>query len=169
MAGLQQEFRKACGRFATGVTVITVRGEGESVHGMTANAFCSVSLEPLLVLVCVDLRARSHPLIRAQRQFGINVLAADQRDLSNYYARPDRDHESDHGTKVRFHFTQRGTPLLEGCLAQMDCRLVAEHEAGDHTIFVAEVEEISCREGVPLLFYAGQYRAIEEERRKVKA
>ena len=85
------EFRSALGSFATGVTVITVDSEGE-VHGMTANAFSSVSLDPPLVLVCVDHRARTHAHLHARKRFGVNVLAQDQRIISEYYARPAQDH-----------------------------------------------------------------------------
>ena len=86
------EFRKAMGSFATGVTIITVDLDGE-VHGMTANAFASVSLDPLLVLVCVDSSTRTHEHLHSRKRFGINVLSADQRAISEYYARPDRTHE----------------------------------------------------------------------------
>src|SRR5215467_10301192 len=86
------EFRVAMACFATGVTIITVDQQGE-VHGMTANAFASVSLEPLLVLVCVDQKARTHAHLHAKKRFGVNVLAETQRAISEYYARPLRSHE----------------------------------------------------------------------------
>src|SRR3989442_9979496 len=91
MSVTQAEFRRAMGCFATGVTVITVDYEGD-VHGMTANAFTSVSLDPLLVLVCVDHKARTHAHLHSKKRFGVNVLAADQRAISEYYARPTRVH-----------------------------------------------------------------------------
>src|SRR2546425_4516994 len=86
----QADFRKALGCFATGVTVITVDYEG-TVQGMTANAFSSVSLDPLLVLVCVDQKARTHAHLHARKRFGINVLSEQQRAISEHYAQPDRD------------------------------------------------------------------------------
>src|SRR3974390_3668922 len=86
------EFRKAMGGFATGVTIITVDLDGE-VHGMTANAFASVSLDPMLVLVCVDHSTRTHAHLHAKKRFGINVLSEDQRAISEYYARAERSHE----------------------------------------------------------------------------
>ena len=89
----QSEFRKAMASFATGVTVITVDHEGE-VHGMTANAFASVSLDPTLVLVCVDHKARTHTHLHARKRFGVNVLAENQRAVSEYYADPNPDHLS---------------------------------------------------------------------------
>jgi len=156
-------FRRALGRFATGVTVVTVARGKRHVHGMTANAFASVSLDPLLVLVCVDRRARTHPLIRAHKRFGINVLAENQRAVAEYYARRDQDHEAAHGLGVRYWQTKCGTPMLEGCMAHLDCRLVSSHRTGDHTIFIGEVEQVIVGKGRPLLFYAGKYRRLEAE------
>ena len=148
------------GSFATGVTVITVDYEGQ-VQGMTANAFTSVSLDPLLVLVCVDRKARTHAHLHAKKRFGVNVLAADQRIISEYYARPDRTHErAKEEAGARFDRTAQGTPVLHGALAYLECRLHGVQEAGDHTIFVAEVEEVVVREGEPLLFFRGDYREI---------
>jgi len=158
----QAEFRKAMGSFATGVTVITVGYEGE-VHGMTANAFCSVSLDPLLVLVCVDHKARTHAHLHARKRFGVNVLAADQQSISEYYARtvrgPDQAEEQAGG---RFDRTAHGTPVLHGALAYLECRLHSVLDAGDHTIFIAEVEDVVVREGEPLLYFRSQYRSIGE-------
>jgi flavin reductase (DIM6/NTAB) family NADH-FMN oxidoreductase RutF len=156
----QAEFREAMGSFATGVTVITVDYAGE-VHGMTANAFTSVSLEPLLVLVCVDHRARTHGHLHAKKRFGVNVLAGNQRAISEYYARaaPTRQHaERDAG--ARFDRTIHGTPVLHGALAYLECRLHSAQDAGDHTIFLAEVEDVVVREGDPLLYFRRSYRQI---------
>jgi flavin reductase len=160
MAVTQAEFRRALGSFATGVTVITVDYEGE-VHGMTANAFASVSLEPLLVLVCVDQKARTHAHLQAKKRFGVNVLAESQRAISEYYARPIRTHErAEQEAGARFERTTHGTPVLQGALAYLECRLHTAQEAGDHTIFIAEVEHVRVREGDPLLFYRGRYHGI---------
>jgi len=113
MSVTQAEFREAMGCFATGVTVITVDYEGE-VHGMTANAFTSVSLDPLLVLVCVDRRARTHAHLHAKKRFGVNVLAENQRAISEYYARPLRTHEHAEEAGASFERTPHGTPVLRG-------------------------------------------------------
>lgn len=157
------EFRKAMGAFATGVTIITVDLDGE-VHGMTANAFTSVSLDPMLVLVCVDHSTRTHAHLHAKKRFGINVLCEDQRALSEYYARPERTHEhAEAEAGARFDRTQHGTPMLLGALAYLECRLQSAEEAGDHTIFIAEVEDVVLREGDPLLFFRGKYRKVGEE------
>ena len=156
------EFRKAMGCFATGVTIITVDLEGE-VHGMTANAFASVSLDPPLLLVCVDRRASTHAHLQAKKRFGINVLGEEQRAISEYYARPDRDHEhAETEAGARFDRTKHGTPVLHGSLAYLECRLHSAEVAGDHTIFIAEVEDVVVREGDPLLFFRGKYRKVGE-------
>lgn len=161
MSVTQADFRKALGCFATGVTVITVDHEGE-VHGMTANAFTSVSLDPQLVLVCVDHKAKTHAHLHAKKRFGVNVLASDQRAISQYYAKPARTHEhAEEEAGAKFDRTAHGTPVLNGALAYLECRLHTAQDAGDHTIFIAEVEDVVVREGEPLLFFRGNYRAIE--------
>ena len=157
------EFRRAMGCFATGVTIITVDLDGE-VHGMTANAFASVSLDPLLLLVCVDHNARTHAHLRAKKRFGINILAEHQRLISEYYARPLGVHEHAEGDGgARFDRTPHGTPILRGSLAYLECRLKSTQDAGDHTIFIAEVEDVLVRDGQPLLFFRGKYRHIGDE------
>lgn len=161
MAVSQEEFRKALGHFATGVTLITVARGPAQVHGMTVNAFASVSLDPALVLICVDRTARTYPLLLAGERFGVNVLREEQGEVARYYADVSQDHETPVHLGVRYSFTQRGTPLLEPCLAQLECRRVATHEAGDHTIFIGAVEQAGIGEGRPLLFYRGQLRQLE--------
>jgi flavin reductase (DIM6/NTAB) family NADH-FMN oxidoreductase RutF len=133
MAVTQEEFRNALGSFATGVTVITVDYEGE-VHGMTANAFSSVSLDPPLVLVCVDHRARTHAHLHAKKRFGVNVLADNQRVISEYYARPAQDHRyAEREAGAHFDRTAHGTPVLNGALAYLECRLHSAQDAGELT------------------------------------
>jgi flavin reductase len=157
------EFRKAMGCFATGVTIITVDLEGE-VHGMTANAFASVSLDPLLVLVCVDHKTHTHAHLHSKKRFGINVLCQDQRMISEYYASPAHTHEhAEDEAGARFDRTTHGTPMLRGALAYLECRLHSAKDAGDHTIFIAEVEDVVVRQGDPLLFFRGKYRRVGEE------
>jgi flavin reductase len=156
------EFRRAMGCFATGVTIITLDLEGE-VHGMTANAFASVSLDPPLVLVCVDHTTRTHAHLHAKKRFGVNVLCEDQRAISEYYARPERTHDrAEAEAGARFDRTQHGTPMLHGALAYLECRLHSVQAAGDHTIFIAEVEDVVVHDGDPLLFFHGDYRKVGE-------
>jgi flavin reductase (DIM6/NTAB) family NADH-FMN oxidoreductase RutF len=157
------EFRKAMGCFATGVTIVTLDLDGE-VHGMTANAFASVSLDPPLLLVCVDHSARTHAHLHAKKRFGINILAEQQKVISEYYARPIHVHErAEEEAGARFERTAHGTPILHGALAYLECRLQSTQEAGDHTIFIAEVEDMVVRDGEPLLFFRGRYRKIGEK------
>jgi flavin reductase (DIM6/NTAB) family NADH-FMN oxidoreductase RutF len=157
------EFRKAMGCFATGVTIITLDLEGE-VQGMTANAFASVSLDPPLLLVCVDHSARTHAHMHAKKRFGINILAENQRGISEYHALPVHTHErAEEEAGARFDRTAKGIPILHGALAYLECRLQSAEKAGDHTIFIAEVEDVVVRQGEPLLFFRGKYRKIGEE------
>lgn len=155
-------FRNAMASFATGVTLITVDHAGE-VKGMTANAFASVSLEPLLVLVCVDQKANTHAYMRARKRFGVNVLSAAQRAVSVHYADPNRESMETLPTDVKFDRTPHGTPVLHAALAYLECRLHDAHNAGDHTIFVAEVEEVVVRRGEPLLYFKRKYHKLGEE------
>jgi len=151
------------GGFATGVTIITVDLDGE-VHGMTANAFASVSLDPMLVLVCVDHSTRTHAHLHAKKRFGINVLCENQRAISEYYARPERTHENaESEAGARFERTEHGTPVLHGAIAYLECLLRSTEDAGDHTIFIAEVEDVVVREGDPLLFFRGAYHRVGEK------
>jgi len=159
MSVTQSDFRRAMGCFATGVTVVTVDYEG-TLQGMTANAFCSVSLDPLLVLVCVDRKARTHAHLHLKKRFGVNILAADQREISDYFALVESSRVETEKVGARFGRTSHGTPVLHGALAYLECRLHSAQDAGDHTIFIAEVEDVVVREGQPLVYFQGQYRAI---------
>jgi len=160
MSTTQDEFRRAMGCFATGVTLITVDDQGK-VEGMTANAFASVSLHPLLVLVCVSHKARTHAHLHARKRFGVNVLSEHQQRISEHYAMADRDPASV-GQEIgaQFELTQHGTPVLRGALAYLECRIETTYEAGDHTIFIAEVEDVVVHEGRPLLYFQSAYRGI---------
>jgi len=163
MSTSQEDFRRAMGCFATGVTVITVDDHGK-VEGMTANAFASVSIDPLLVLVCVSHKARTHAHLHARKRFGVNVLSEHQRRISEHYALAERDPvlaEQEVGAK--FDRTQHGTPVLHGALAYLECRLETTHEAGDHTIFIAEVEDVMVRQGKPLIYFQSTYHGLEPE------
>ncbi len=157
------EFRRAMGCFATGVTIITVDLDGE-VHGMTANAFSSVSLDPPLLLVCVDRSASTHAHLHARKRFGISVLGEDQRAISEFYANPARTHErAESEAGARFDRTSHGTPVLRGSLAYLECCLHSVEQAGDHSIFIAEVEDVMVRDGDPLIFFRGKYRKFGNE------
>jgi flavin reductase (DIM6/NTAB) family NADH-FMN oxidoreductase RutF len=153
-------FRRVLGNFATGVTVITVEREPGQVHGMTANSFTSVSMNPFLVLVCVDQDARLLTFLKAQRRFGVSVLRSSQQVISEHFAKGEQESEAEKRLGIHFRWTETAVPLLEGALAHLVCNVIAEHPAGDHTVFLAEVESVDLNEGEPLLFYRGQYHRL---------
>ena len=147
-------FRRTLGMFATGVTVITTQQPGQ-VHGMTANAFMSVSLQPPLVLISVDRRARLNPLLREGVRFGISVLESGQSRLSDHFA----GRASARAEEPRFEIV-RNTPLVEGALAHLVARVVRSYWGGDHSLFLGQVEYVRYGEGEPLLFHGGRYERI---------
>jgi flavin reductase (DIM6/NTAB) family NADH-FMN oxidoreductase RutF len=154
-----RQFRNALGRFASGITVLTADYEGQT-HGMTANAFVSVSLDPPLILVSLDNRSNMHKILPVTRRFGISVLAEDQAALSNHFA--GRKAPDFH---VRF-VTRRDIPLLAGAVAYFVVEVMDIHPAGDHTLYIARVEHFEGGEGNPLLFYSGRYGQMREEKGK---
>lgn len=156
MSPTADDFRKAIGRFATGVTVITTKLDGEP-HGMTANAVTSLSLDPMMLLVCVAKDADTHDILSEAGVFAVNILAEDQSELSDRFAKKEFDgaHEMD---DIPVRFARSGAPIIEGALAYIDCRTVREHHGGDHTIFIGEVLDAGqLGDGQPLLFYGGKY------------
>ncbi len=160
-----KDFRAAVGAFATGVTVVTTSGEEHS-YGMTANAFSSVSLDPPLVLVCVIANSEGSKHIERNRCFAINVLEAEQEPLSRYFASRDRPRGRDAFRDVPHRIGQSGSPILEGAIGYLDCRLHDDHSAGDHQIFIGEVLELGfAAEGKPLLFHGGRYRLVDAAER----
>ena len=154
------DFRHALGQFATGVTVITAERAPGQVHGMTANSFTSVSLRPLLILICVAHQAQLLPLVQKQKRFGVSILREDQRALSEYFAQTVEDPETEKRLRIHYRWTKTGIPLLEDALAHLACNVVSEHAAGDHTIFIGEVESLDVHEGKPLLYLCGNYRTL---------
>ncbi len=127
---------------------------------MTANAFTAVSLDPLLVLVCVDHRAKMFSFLGENRRFGVSVLKDSQQAISEYFAKGELNDEAEQRLGIAYRWTDGGIPLLEGTIVQLGCSLVSSHVAGDHTIFVGEVETAEIHEGEPLLFFRGEYRKI---------
>jgi flavin reductase (DIM6/NTAB) family NADH-FMN oxidoreductase RutF len=148
--------RRCAGMFATGVTVITTRTR-EQVHGMTANAFMSVSLEPPLVLISVDRRTRMCTLLHEGRHYGVSVLAESQSALSDRFA--GRAGSGDGAAEPRFEIV-RDTPLVEGALAHFVARVVRSYWGGDHSLFLGRVEYARTGEGTPLLFHGGRYERL---------
>ncbi len=149
-------FREAFGRFATGVAVIT--SSGPAGHGgMTANALCSLSLDPLLALVCFENRARTLPIVRESGRFGVNVLGAAQEDVARVFA--SKLPESEKLDSVP-HRLEAGVPIIDGAIAWAACELRDLIAGGDHTIGIGEVIAMGLGEGTPLLWYAGRYHTV---------
>jgi flavin reductase (DIM6/NTAB) family NADH-FMN oxidoreductase RutF len=154
----QDSFRSVLGRFASGITVVTTcDGDGRDV-GMTVSAFCSASLHPPLVQVCVDHEASLHGALRASTHYGVSILAAEQEALSRRFAAADSTRRFD---GIGYERGESGVILLDDALAHLECRIVATHEVGDHTMFVGEVESADARSARPLLYYRGGYAQLE--------
>ena len=151
-------FREVFGRFATGVAVITSAGATSS-GGMTANALCSLSLDPLLALVCFENQARTLPIVREAGRFALNLLAADQRDLARVFASKLPEAEKLDGVP---HRLQNGMPIINGALAWASCELRELIPGGDHTIAIGSVVSMGLGDGEPLLWYDGQYHSLPD-------
>ena len=153
-------YRRIIGQFATGVTVVTTAVDGR-LHGMTANALTSVSLDPVLLLVCVDKGTHAHDELTNAGRFGVNILAEEQEEVSNLFAAT-TEPEQGRLQGVSYHLGPNGAPIIDGCLAYVECAVTDRCPGGDHTIFIGEVlgGEI-VREAPPLLFFEGRYRRLE--------
>ncbi len=153
MSDLTSTFKEAMSRFATGVTIVTTK-DGETVHGLTASAFCSLSLEPPLVLVCVARTIRSHDMIARAGNFAVNILNATQRPLGERFAGLIPDVE-DRFEGLTYTSAVTGAPILPDVLAWVDCRVWAAYDGGDHTIFVGEVLAAGVNDPLqaPLLYF----------------
>ncbi|MCS6804354.1 MAG: flavin reductase family protein [Acidobacteriota bacterium] len=154
----KDEFRQSLSRFASGVTVVTTRDADGCPRGMTVSAFCSLSLEPPLVLICIDKTAESHPAFSQSGVFAVNVLADNQEFLSRQFSTAVEDRFAG----IAYHAGLDGVPVLDGALANLQCRLVHSYDGGDHTIFVGQIEATTVREGNPLLYFRGRYRQLAE-------
>jgi flavin reductase (DIM6/NTAB) family NADH-FMN oxidoreductase RutF len=183
-------FRQVMGHFATGVTVVTTCSEGK-VAGITVNAFCSVSLEPPLVLVCIDLISHTLPLIQKSGIYTVNILTNEQEHLSRCFAGTTEE-RYEHFCHASYHTAATGSPIIDDALAFIDARVVAEYPGGDHVIFLGQVEAIGLHgqaaftheedrqqatfnddlsseagdDKVPLTYYRGKYRHLTYDYRK---
>jgi len=143
------------GCFATGVTIVTTKSDGE-LYGMTVNSFTSVSLQPPLVLVCLAKDARTTPAVQARGWFAVNILQEGQVELSNRFAQS----EEDRFAGLKFSLDEYGLPILPGCIAHLVCRVYRIDPGGDHIIVLGEVVKAEFQEAAPLLFFRGGYAAI---------
>jgi len=148
------EFRRAMRHFPTGVTVVTSLREAEP-RGVTVSAFASVSLEPPLVLICINREARSYLYISSSKIFCVNILAGDQRELAQRFAARLREKQFE---GVRYSIDTTGAPVLAGTVAHLDCEVAEEHGAGSHSIFIGRVLSCASKTGSPLGYYNGAFR-----------
>ena len=156
----QRRYRAVIGHFATGISVVTSLGPA-GLGGMTANAVCSLSLEPLLLLVCFENRARTLPIVREAGRFAVNVLAQDQRSLSDVFASKRAEHEKFAAAPYEL---RDGVPLLLDTVAWLICDLQELIPAGDHTIAIGRVSDMGHAGGrPPLVWYRGRYRNLSPE------
>jgi flavin reductase (DIM6/NTAB) family NADH-FMN oxidoreductase RutF len=151
-------FRSVLGRFASGITVVTTLDEQGRDLGMTVSAFASVSLAPSLISVCIDHAASMYSALCRAERFGVSILASDQEALSRRFAAMESSHRFE---GIGYDRGESGVVLLSDALAHMECLRIAQHEAGDHTVFIGEVERATARDARPLLYYRGGYAQLE--------
>jgi flavin reductase (DIM6/NTAB) family NADH-FMN oxidoreductase RutF len=150
------DFRSVLSHFASGVTIVTTCDGEQRPTGLTASAFCSVSLDPPLILICVDHKSQSYPHLRECGRFAINILHQGHEQLSRRFA----SSRLDKFDGVGFRMGALGIPLIDESHAYLECRTVSAHVEGDHTIFVGRVEAVGFGEGEPLLYYRGKYHRL---------
>ncbi|SDQ57633.1 flavin reductase family protein [Virgibacillus salinus] len=147
-------FRDAMGKFATGITIVTTEYNGE-IMGMTVNAFMSVSLDPKLIAISIDEKARMYDKLQVTKKFGLSILAEDQKDLSMIFAK-----QINNDREIAY-LRQDNVPVLDASIATLSCHVKETANAGDHMIFIAEVTDVKMNGGDPILFYGGQYHTLD--------
>jgi flavin reductase (DIM6/NTAB) family NADH-FMN oxidoreductase RutF len=152
----EDEFRSVLGRFASGVTVVTAVANGKD-QGMTVSAFCSVSLMPPLVLICIERSASAHEALTTSDEFVVNILSADQEQLARRFAIEGIDRFEG----VAYARGQSGIPVLDNIIGVVECRRTTLYAGGDHTIIIGQVEAARTENGKPLLYYRGGYAQLE--------
>jgi len=159
MAISPDAFKQVLGRFCTGVTIVTFR-DSNGVHGLTVNAFSSVSLEPPLILICVDKRGTSHQILFESDAFVVNLLSRGQESLAYRFADSNLSSEERYAAS-RYWLTDNGLPVFEENLGFLECRIYERFDGGDHTIFLGEVEDGDISESKrPLIFYSSQFYSL---------
>ena len=154
-----RELRNVMGHFATGVTVITTKDATGKPFGLTANAFSSLSLDPPLVLVCVDKKVDCYACFEESKVFAVNFLSEEQESLSGRFAT--KGIEKFEG--VAYKNGECGVPLLDGAIGHIECKVVNGYEGGDHTIYIGEIQSASASGDNPLLFFKGKYYRLPQE------
>ena len=152
----KDDFRGAMSKFATGVTVVTTLDHEDQLHGMTANSFTSVCLEPAVLLVCVAHSTHTYGYVESRGSFGVNICSTEQQAVAQYFARRPEDRKED--VPFRWSTSSSGVPVLDGSLISFVCRVIGSHVYGDHTVYIAEVEELRIGDSAdPLLFYESRW------------
>lgn len=148
-----EDFRTTLSRFASGVTVVTTKDSAGKLYGMTVSAFSSVSLDPPLILICIENTAGSIDALTASKMFVVNILSSEQAELSERFASPaaDKFGETEHELNID------GIPVIANCLANITCTVIETYEGGDHTIFIARVEKADVNDGDPLIYFRSGY------------
>jgi len=149
-------FKRALASWASGVSVVTAR-DGERVHGLTVSAFSSVSLEPPLVLVCLDKTSNTLQLVDAGKVFSVNILAEDHEELSQRFA--SKEHEDRRFEGLECSYGVNGCPHIPGAVSTLDCRVVNTVDAGDHVLYLGQVEAAHTSDRPPLIYLRGQYQS----------
>jgi flavin reductase (DIM6/NTAB) family NADH-FMN oxidoreductase RutF len=153
------DFRYVLGHFASGVTVVTTTDADDRPAGLTASAFTSVSLDPPLILICVDHKSQTYPALLERGRFAINILGVEQSDVSRRFASITLDKFD----AITWHMSPFGLPLIDGALAHLECTTANTHVEGDHTIFVGLIEHATATDGEPLMYFRGKYQRLREE------
>jgi len=155
----QDDFKRVLGSFATGVTIVTFKND-EEIHGLTVNAFSSVSLDPPLILVCVKKNSTSHTMISESTDFVVNILSDKQKDLAWNFANPKLGSQERY-ENVCYEFNRNGVPVFADNLAWLECKTVEQLAGGDHTVFIGRVEDVGFSEiEKPLLYYRSKFHGI---------
>ena len=153
-------FRNTLAKFCTGVTVVTTKNQ-DGLHGLTVNSFTSVSLDPPLILICIQKNGLSHSTLCECKDFVVNILSEEQKELSDRFANPTLDSEK-RFRDLNFQLSKNGVPILAGNLGHLECCVVSQFEGGDHTIFIGQVEKADFSAGKqPLLFYESGYSYLK--------
>lgn len=153
----KDEFRAALSRFPSGVTIVTTRDREGRLHGITVSSFASVSLDPPMILVCIEKTTGSHYALQESEFFVINILAEGQENISNRFASP----ITNKFDELDYHTGTGEVPVLTNALVTLECRKAYAHEGGDHTIFVGLVEKSTVKDENPLVYWHGNYRKLE--------
>ncbi|MQG77187.1 MAG: flavin reductase [SAR202 cluster bacterium] len=152
-------FKAAAGSFATGVTIVTSKRDGQ-VYGMTVSAFASLSIDPMQIIVSLRGGALLNDMINDSKGFAVSILKEGQKEIAAYFAASGREPCADEFPGIPCEFGVSGAPIIGGSLAHFDCTLATTYDGGDHVIFVGNVDEAVAGDGEPLMYYKGSYRAL---------